>query len=119
MGNENEIILTVRVIKSFPHRNVKNILVRIDASTTTLPILFGLIQEQIRKIPQLTATVQKYDSLKLYYQPHGTKTQHLVINFDDDEGKVFWGPGVTRNEIQAGEYIKYTMYTLQFDIIRH
>lgn len=35
-----------------------------------------------------THVTKKYDTFKLYMQAHSFKSQHLVINFEDDETKI-------------------------------
>lgn len=86
--------LTVRVVKSFPHRVSKNLVLQhVDLTTTTVRGLRELCVRQIRekgaasgawKVYRLTV-VDRLDTLKLYTHAHGTKTVNLIINLDDDD----------------------------------
>ncbi|CCE64955.1 hypothetical protein TPHA_0J01330 [Tetrapisispora phaffii CBS 4417] len=79
--------ITVRVIKSFPFRNVKNlILSNYDLKTKTPKDLFDEVTKRIQSEasfrPFRTIT---YDTFKVYTHAHGSKTVNLVINFDHDD----------------------------------
>ncbi|CDH14231.1 probable Altered inheritance rate of mitochondria protein 29 [Zygosaccharomyces bailii ISA1307] len=79
--------ITVRVIKSFPYRNVKNLIfqnydLRAKSPQDLLKDCLQRINSEgtfrpFRNVP--------YDSLKIYTHAHGSKTVNLVINFDHDE----------------------------------
>lgn len=82
-----DALITVRIIKSFPYRNVKNYVVNnIDLKSTTPSDLL----EQIVKIINTTGGLRPYrsvtyDSLKIYSTPHGTKSMNLIINLGEPE----------------------------------
>ncbi|SCU77687.1 LADA_0A01706g1_1 [Lachancea dasiensis] len=79
--------ITVRVIKSFPYRNVKNIVFN-D---------YNLLEKSARDLMEDSVAHIKstggfrafrnvdYDTLKVYTHAHGSKTVNLVINFDHDD----------------------------------
>ncbi|KAH3900183.1 probable Altered inheritance rate of mitochondria protein 29 [Saccharomycodes ludwigii] len=78
--------LTIRVIKSFPYRNVKNIILKEYNLDTKTP---KQLYEDALKYIQTTAGFRpfrtvKYDTMKVYTHAHGSKTVNLVINFDHD-----------------------------------
>lgn len=79
--------ITVRVIKSFPYRNVKNLIFRdYDLQNKTAEDLFKDCLKCIRKEGAFRPFRNvAYDSLKIYTHAHGSKTVNLVINFDHDE----------------------------------
>ncbi|QEU62435.1 Aim29 [Kluyveromyces lactis] len=79
--------ITVRVIKSFPYRNVKNIIFTdYDLKNKTAKDLY---EDCMNKI-QTTGAFRPfrnvvYDAMKIYTHAHGSKTVNLVINFDHDD----------------------------------
>lgn len=79
--------ITIRVIKSFPYRNVKNIVFTdYDLKNKTAKDLY----EDAIKYVQTNGAFRpfrnvEYDTLKVYTHAHGSKTVNLVINFDHDE----------------------------------
>ncbi|CDR37275.1 CYFA0S01e09142g1_1 [Cyberlindnera fabianii] len=79
--------ITIRIIKSFPYRNIKNVILHdYDISTKTPRDLFN---DMITKINSEGAFRPyrnvEYDSLKIYTHAHGSKTMNLAINFEHDE----------------------------------
>ncbi|KAK6465107.1 hypothetical protein DFJ63DRAFT_6461 [Scheffersomyces coipomensis] len=102
-----DALITVRIIKSFPYRNVKNHIIHsINLKETTPKQLL----EQIKTIIQTTGGLRPYrsvdyDSIKIYSKAHGSKSMNLVINFDDDEGWV-----LINNDDKRGD--KKSLYEL-------
>lgn len=82
-----DALITIRIIKSFPYRNVKNyVLAGINLKTTAPSQLL----EQVKKIIETTGSLRpyrnvNYDSLKVYTHAHGTKSMNLVINLGNNE----------------------------------
>lgn len=80
-------VITVRIIKSFPYRNVKNyVLKSINLKDTTPQKLL----EDMRTTINTTGKFRPYrgvayNALKIYSQAHGTKSMNLVINLDHDD----------------------------------
>ncbi|KAI8052799.1 hypothetical protein BDF22DRAFT_487832 [Syncephalis plumigaleata] len=79
-------IVTVRLIKSFEYRTFKNLLIRDVNPNQTV----SEFKEQIRALMKVTSGMKPflnihYDTLKLYTQPHGSKTNNLIINLNNDE----------------------------------
>lgn len=81
------VTLTIRVIKSFPYRNVKNFILR----NYNLKEKNGhdLFEDCIKHINSEGAFRPfrnvPYDTMKIYTHAHGSKTVNLVINFEHDE----------------------------------
>lgn len=82
-----DAILTIRIIKSFPYRNVKNhILKSVNLKETTPSQLLNLVQNDINTTGALRPYRNvEYDTVKVYTHAHGTKSMNLVINLDHDE----------------------------------
>lgn len=82
-----DALLTIRIIKSFPYRNVKNTLIKsINLKETTPKQLY----DQVIKIINTTGGLRPYrnvdyDSVKIYTKAHGTKSMNLVINLENDD----------------------------------
>lgn len=82
-------IITVRLVKSFPYRAIKNhVFHHVDITSITPKQFLELIKEEIAKDGKLRpyrTCVDKLDTLKIYTHAHGSKTMNLAINFDHDE----------------------------------
>ncbi|KAL3230770.1 hypothetical protein RNJ44_01219 [Nakaseomyces bracarensis] len=80
-------IITVRVVKSFPYRNVKNIVFHnYDLQNKTAANLLADCRAQINSEGAFRPFRNvEYDTLKIYTHAHGSKTVNLVINFDHDD----------------------------------
>ncbi|ESX01067.1 hypothetical protein HPODL_05154 [Ogataea parapolymorpha DL-1] len=80
-------VLTVRIIKSFPYRNVRNhVFPHVDLKNTTPKQLFDTIIDTINTTGALRPyRGVNYDTLKIYTHAHGSKTMNLVINMEHDD----------------------------------
>ena len=87
-------LITVRIIKSFPYRNVKNYIIKdIDLKSTTPKQLLEKLHEIINTTGSLRPYRNvEYNSIKIYTKAHGSKSMNLVINFDNDEDWVLVNP---------------------------
>lgn len=84
--------LTVRVIKSFPYRTCKNVVLHnLDLDTVTAGELKEMVKARIQVQPAFkTYRNVELDTLKLYTKAQGTKTQNLIINMEDqDDALIF------------------------------
>lgn len=83
----NDSVITVRIIKSFPYRNIRNhVFQHIDLLNTTPKQLYKMIVETINTTGALRPYRNiEYDTMKIYTHAHGTKTMNLVINMDHDD----------------------------------
>ncbi|OBA24336.1 hypothetical protein METBIDRAFT_77153 [Metschnikowia bicuspidata var. bicuspidata NRRL YB-4993] len=124
----SDALVTIRIIKSFPYRNVKNhVMTSINLKTTTPSQLL----ESIQKIIDTTGSLRpyrnvKYDTVKVYTHAHGSKSMNLVINFENDEKDILhcedktnlvqkeqclWDLGVeNETEISIFNYQDYAAY---------
>ncbi|KAJ1960441.1 hypothetical protein IWQ62_004233 [Dispira parvispora] len=79
--------LTVRLIKSFEYRTFKNVVLHnIDFANLTV----GDIRARVDKEIQTGSGMKPFrnvafDTLKIYTQAHGAKTNNLIINLDHDD----------------------------------
>ncbi|CAG8460704.1 158_t:CDS:2 [Scutellospora calospora] len=82
-----EATITIRIIKNFEYRTVKNLVLRnINLETTTVGELKNIIREKINETSAFKPFRNvNYDTLKLYTKAHGSKTQNLIINLDNDD----------------------------------
>lgn len=96
-------IITIRVIKSFPYRNVKNIVLQnYDLLNKTAKDLFDDSMKRIQTDSAFKPFRNvKYNTLKVYTHAHGSKTVNLVINFDHDED---WVLDCTNEDKKLYEY---------------
>lgn len=85
-------LVTVRIIKLFPYRNVKNHVVSaIDLKATTPKELL----EQVVAAVSSTGALRPYrnvdyNTVKVYTHAHGTKSMNLVVNLDNDEQDILY-----------------------------
>lgn len=123
-----DALITVRIVKSFPYRNVKNhIIPSINLKETTPSQLL----KQVRNVINTTGALRpyrnvEYDTVKVYTHAHGTKSMNLVINLDHDDRdilccedkdnfksveKSLWDLGVeNETEVSVFNYLDYTAF---------
>ncbi|KAE8216436.1 hypothetical protein CF327_g448 [Tilletia walkeri] len=99
-----DVVLTVRVIKSFEFRSMKHLVLHgVDCTELTVGGLMERCRKEISTQPAFKpfrSFAPKLDTLKLYTRAHGSKTTNLIINLDhpewiyDDESKTLADLGV-------------------------
>ncbi|KAJ2349916.1 hypothetical protein GGF43_004346 [Coemansia sp. RSA 2618] len=82
MDNTDKVLITVRVIKSFEYRTSRNMVIPVDIKGSTIDQLKQQCQESNDSKFKPFRTV-KLDTLKIYTQAFGNKTQNLIINLED------------------------------------
>ncbi|EER34776.1 conserved hypothetical protein [Candida tropicalis MYA-3404] len=89
-------LITVRIIKSFPYRNVKNHIIKdIDLKSTTPKELLAKLIDIINTTGGLRPYRNiEYNTVKIYTKAHGSKSMNLVINFENDDDWVLVSPSV-------------------------
>ncbi|CAI5756508.1 unnamed protein product [Candida verbasci] len=92
-------LITIRIIKSFPYRNVKNHIIKdLNLKETTPKQLLQQINEIINTTGGLRPYRNiEYNTLKIYTKAHGSKSMNLVINFDNDHDWILISPLITHN----------------------
>ncbi|XP_039728612.1 UPF0538 protein C2orf76 homolog isoform X1 [Pteropus medius] len=82
-----EVTITVRLIRSFEHRNFKPVVYhRVNLDQTVKEFVVFLKQD----VPLRTSLPPpfrnyKYDKLKIIHQAHKSKTNELVLSLEDDD----------------------------------
>ncbi|XP_030846283.1 UPF0538 protein C2orf76 homolog [Strongylocentrotus purpuratus] len=87
MEGSSEVLVTIRLIRSFLHRNIKHIVLHNVNLDDTVEELMNKIKEDIKTRSGLPPPFRKhgYDTLKVEYKKHGSKTSDPVINKEDDD----------------------------------
>ncbi|XP_050418968.1 UPF0538 protein C2orf76 homolog [Patella vulgata] len=112
----SNITLTIRLIRSFEHRNIKHIVYRDVDSSQQVGTFIDMINNDIPNRTELPPPFKKYkyDTLKISHKPFGFKTNDPVINTINDEililktGKSLADNGIV-NETEIS-YFKMTDY---------
>lgn len=83
----SDATITIRVIKSFPYRIVKNLVLQhVDLGTITVIDLTKQVKDAIQTQPGWKVYKGcELDTFKLYTHAHGSKTTNLIINLDHDD----------------------------------
>lgn len=99
----NDSVITIRIIKSFPYRNIRNhVLHHVDLLHTTPKQLFTMIIDAINTTGSLRPYRNiDYDTMKIYTHAHGTKTMNLVINMDHDDD---WVLDINEDQKKLADY---------------
>ncbi|KAH6939634.1 hypothetical protein HPB50_020235 [Hyalomma asiaticum] len=85
--HRDNLILTVRVIRSFEHRNIWHVVMRDVSSAITTEEFKKEVLSSMGKNTSMPSTVRTYpyDTLKIEHLPHKAKSNDPVINTDDDD----------------------------------
>ncbi|XP_008839623.1 UPF0538 protein C2orf76 homolog isoform X4 [Nannospalax galili] len=106
-----EVTITVRLIRSFEHRNFKPVVYHgINLDQTVKEFIVFLKQDVLLRTnlpPPLRN--YKYDKLKIIHQAHKAKTNELVLSLEDDDRLLLKedstlraaGIGKSRQELEA------------------
>lgn len=119
MTEEATVTIPVRVIRSFPHRNIRNIVMKeVSLNITTEQMIENILTE-VKTSTVLPPPFRKfgYDSLKIEHHAHGSKTSDPVISTEDDESLILQagrslGDQGLRNETELSlfrmeDYLQY------------
>ncbi|XP_074659087.1 UPF0538 protein C2orf76 homolog [Tubulanus polymorphus] len=111
--------ITVRLIRSFEHRNIKHVIYKHIDFSMTAKQLMNHVNQDIQHRPGLPPPIRKfqYDTMKIQHKAHGAKSNDPVINTENDEclmlkpGKTLSENGV-ENETEISyfmlaDYLKY------------
>eukprot|EP00026_Physarum_polycephalum_P018322 Phypoly_transcript_19867.p1 GENE.Phypoly_transcript_19867~~Phypoly_transcript_19867.p1 ORF type:complete len:128 (+),score=25.70 Phypoly_transcript_19867:168-551(+) len=80
------VTLTIRLIKSFEYKNVKNMILHDVDLNWSLAHLQGVVLGKIQKeAAYLPFRNNKFDTFKIFYKAHANKPNNLTINLDHDE----------------------------------
>ncbi|NP_001086381.1 UPF0538 protein C2orf76 homolog isoform X1 [Xenopus laevis] len=81
------VTVTVRLVRSFEHRNFRPVVyhgVNLDQKVQEFIMQINDDIPQRASLPQ-PFKKHSYDTLKVIHQPHGAKTNELVVGLEDDE----------------------------------
>jgi len=84
--SQSEVTLSIRLIRSFEHRNLRFFPIHaVDLSWTTEKLM-TVINERISTSTSLPPPFRKFefDTLKIEHQAHGAKTSDPVMNCEKD-----------------------------------
>ncbi|XP_058050563.1 UPF0538 protein C2orf76 homolog [Ahaetulla prasina] len=86
MSSES-VIVTIRLIRSFEHRNFRPILYRNVNLDQTVKEFIAFVKNDITSRTELLPPFRKYtyDTMKIIHQAHGSKTNELVLSLEDDD----------------------------------
>ncbi|XP_013394643.1 UPF0538 protein C2orf76 homolog isoform X2 [Lingula anatina] len=95
---EEGVTVTVRLIRSFPHRNIKHIVFKNVSVSQTAADFMTVVNKDIATCSELPPPFKKYqyDTMKILHKAHGFKTNDPVINTDHEENIL--DPGRTLSE---------------------
>ncbi|XP_078704025.1 UPF0538 protein C2orf76 homolog [Branchiostoma floridae x Branchiostoma belcheri] len=93
------LTITVRLIRSFQHKNLKNVVFHRVNPDMTVNNFMDMVRKDIQTRPGLPPPFRKhaYDTLKLEFKAHCNKTNNPVINTGEDE-KLMLKSGATLRE---------------------
>ncbi|MBN3326850.1 CB076 protein, partial [Atractosteus spatula] len=82
-----EAVLTVRLVRSFEHRNFKPVVFRNVNLNQTVKEFIAAVKDDVSARPGLPPPFKKfeYDTMKIIHQAHGAKTNELVMSLEDDD----------------------------------
>lgn len=82
-----EAVVTVRLVRSFEHRNFKPVVFHRVSLDQTVQDFIQFVRDDITTRPGLPPHFRKYtyDTMKIIHQAHGSKTNELVMSLEGDE----------------------------------
>ncbi|XP_068102431.1 UPF0538 protein C2orf76 homolog [Hyperolius riggenbachi] len=82
-----DVTLTVRLVRSFEHRNFRPVVYRGVSLDQTVQEFMEHVKKDIAAREGLPPPFRKhvYDTMKIIHQPHGAKTNELVVGLEDDD----------------------------------
>ncbi|KAJ8350565.1 hypothetical protein SKAU_G00256950 [Synaphobranchus kaupii] len=82
----SEAVLTVRLVRSFEHRNFKPVVFQSVNLDQTVEEFIAFVKKDIATRSGLPPPFKKfeYDTMKIIHQAHGAKTNELVMSLEDD-----------------------------------
>jgi len=110
-----EVTITIRLLRSFQHRTVKNLILKnVDLNKT----VGELKKEIVGRLPNETSVPppfrkHAYDTLKIEHQAHGAKTNDPLINKEADESLILADDQATLS--QAGVKNETTITFFKYD----
>uniref|UniRef100_A0A1A8D532 Chromosome 2 open reading frame 76 n=1 Tax=Nothobranchius kadleci TaxID=1051664 RepID=A0A1A8D532_NOTKA len=84
---DSEAVVTVRLVRSFEHRNFKPVVFHGVNLDQTVQDFMRVVREDISTRAGLPPPFRTfpYDTMKIIHQAHGAKTNELVMSVDEDD----------------------------------
>ncbi|XP_008118988.1 UPF0538 protein C2orf76 homolog isoform X3 [Anolis carolinensis] len=85
--SSGDVTLTVRLVRSFEHRNFKPVVYHGVSLDQTVKEFIQFVKNDVALRTTLPPPFKKYkyDTMKIIHQPHGSKTNELVVGLEDDD----------------------------------
>ncbi|XP_065149229.1 UPF0538 protein C2orf76 homolog [Paramisgurnus dabryanus] len=89
----DQAVLTVRLIRSFEHRNFKPVVFKGVNLEQTVEEFISFVKQDALTRAGLPPPFKKfdYDTMKIIHQAHGAKANELVMSLEDDEKLILSG----------------------------
>ncbi|KAM9487348.1 UPF0538 protein C2orf76 homolog [Clarias gariepinus] len=86
----SETVLTVRLVRSFEHRNFRPVVFRGVDLDQKVEEFIAFVKKDVSIRGGLPPPFKKYgyDTMKIIHQAHGAKTNELVMSLEDDENLI-------------------------------
>ena len=86
-GGDNTVTITIRLIRSFEHRNIRNLVLHNISLEQKVDHFTQLVKERIKAKSDLPPPFRNFsfDAMKIETHAHGAKTNDPVINRADDD----------------------------------
>ncbi|XP_030065226.1 UPF0538 protein C2orf76 homolog [Microcaecilia unicolor] len=84
--SSGEVTVTVRLVRSFEHRNFRPVIYHNVNVNQTVKEFITLVKNDIPLRTGLPPPLKKYqyDTMKIIHQAHGSKSNELVVSLEDD-----------------------------------
>ncbi|XP_042301179.1 UPF0538 protein C2orf76 homolog [Sceloporus undulatus] len=85
--SSGDVTLTVRLVRSFEHRNFRPVVYHGVSLHQTVKELMQFVKNDVALRTGLPPPFKKYkyDTMKIIHQAHGSKTNELVVSLEDDD----------------------------------
>ncbi|XP_063144798.1 UPF0538 protein C2orf76 homolog [Candoia aspera] len=85
--SSKSVTVTVRLIRSFEHRNFRPVLYHNVNLDQTVKEFIAFVKKDVASRTELLPPFRKYtyDTMKIIHQAHGSKTNELVVSLEDDD----------------------------------
>ncbi|KAM4609089.1 UPF0538 protein C2orf76 homolog [Polymixia lowei] len=83
----DEVVVSVRLVRSFEHRNFKPVVFRGVDLDQTVEEFIQRVKDDVATRGGLPPPFKKfgYDTMKIIHQAYGAKTNELVMSLEDDD----------------------------------
>ncbi|XP_069811893.1 UPF0538 protein C2orf76 homolog isoform X2 [Dendropsophus ebraccatus] len=92
------VTVTVRLVRSFEHRNFRPVVYHGVSLDQTVQEFLEFVRKDVALRDGLPPPFRRhsYDTMKIIHQPHGSKTNELVVSLEDDEKLILRGEETLR-----------------------